>query len=90
MKLAAALFPILVAGCITVPTGPLTDPQVLAARCAEANLALTVIQVSSKKVDPAKVEIARGVINTYCNSGGIVDYPTAINAIAAAIIQLRS
>jgi len=77
------------AGCVSVPTGPLSDPQVLAARCAELNLALTVAQISSK-VPADKINAAQAAISTFCNSGGIVDYPTALNALSAALVQLRT
>lgn len=83
---------IMLAGCQMsgFKTGPLTDPQVLAQRCAEANLAVTAYYVIAKNPDEAKVDKVRGVIDYYCTNGIIVtDYPSALNAVANALLLLK-
>jgi hypothetical protein len=80
------------AGCVIegVKTGPLSDPQVLAQRCAEVNLAVTAYYVIAKNPDEAKITKVRGVIDYYCSGGAIVtDYPSALNAVANALILLK-
>lgn len=87
--LLAAVVVLPLAACQGFQTGPLTDPQVLAQRCAELNLALTVIEVASKKIDPAKLNAAHVVVDSVC-SGTIVDYPSALNAVATALKNLKA
>ena len=70
-------------------TGPLSDPEVLAQRCAEANLAITVFEIASKGKNADKIEDARAVLNATCSGGVIKDYPSALNAIANALLILK-
>lgn len=68
-------------------TGPLTDPEVLAQRCAELNLAMVAASVLGK-VDVSKAQI---VYDGICGPGAVVptDYPSTLNAIANALKSLR-
>lgn len=86
----ASVLSISLAGCVTgVKTGPLSDPEVLAQRCAEANLAVSVFDIVSKGKNTEKVEKVRAVLNATCNGGVITDYPSALNAIANALLILK-
>ena len=78
------------AGCVTgIKTGPLSDPEVLAQRCAEANLAVTLFDVASKGKNADKIEKVRIVISATCSGGVITDYPSALNAISTALLMLK-
>lgn len=77
-------------GCIAgMKTGPLSDPEVLAQRCAEANLAITLAIVVSKDKNTAKIEEVRDIVDTTCRGGAITDYPSALNAISNALLLLK-
>ena len=42
----ASVLALSLAGCVTgIKTGPLSDPEVLSQRCAEANLAITAFEI---------------------------------------------
>jgi hypothetical protein len=83
----ASVVAITLAGCQLqgVKTGPLSDPEVLAQRCAELNLAVTAANIIGK-VDTTRVQV---VVDTVCGGTPITDYPSALNAIANALKQLR-
>lgn len=68
-------------------TGPLSDPEVLAQRCAELNLAMVAASVLGK-IDTSKAQI---VYDAVCAPGAQVptDYPSTLNAIANALKTLR-
>ena len=68
-------------------TGPLSDPEVLAQRCAELNLAMVAASVLGK-IDTSKAYI---VYDAVCAPGAepINDYPSTLNAIANALKTLR-
>ena len=86
----ASVISVSLAGCVAgVKTGPLSDPEVLAQRCAEANLAISVFDIASKGKNTEKIEKARTVLATVCNGGVITDYPSALNAIANALLILK-
>ena len=79
------------AGCQIsgVKTGPLSDPEVLNQRCAEANLALTVAIVASKDKNAQKFDDVRATLDAVCKAGVITDYPSALNAISNALLTLK-
>jgi len=86
------LIPVLalgLAGCqfSGIKTGPLSDPEVLAQRCAELNLAMVAASVLGK-VDVSKAQL---VYDGICASGAPLptDYPSTLNAIANALKTLR-
>ena len=86
----ASVLSVSLSGCVTgVKTGPLSDPEVLAQRCAEANLAISVFDIVSKGKNTEKIEKARTVLATVCNGGVITDYPSALNAVANALLILK-
>ena len=77
-------------GCIAgVRTGPLTDPEVLSQRCAEANLAITAFEIVTKGKNEEQANDARAVLNAVCSGGVITDYPSALNAISNALLLLK-
>lgn len=82
---------VVVSGCQLsgFKTGPLSDPEVLAQRCAEANLAVTVFDVASKGKNTEKIEKVRTVLAATCDGGVITDYPSALNAISNALLMLK-
>lgn len=79
------------AGCQIsgVKTGPLSDPEVLNQRCAEANLAITVAIVASKDKNMEKIEQVRNIVDATCRGGVITDYPSALNALSNALLTLK-
>ena len=71
-------------------TGPLSDPHILAQRCAEVNLAITAYYVIAKNPDEVKVSKAREVIDYYCSGKVVItDYPSALNAVANVLLLLK-
>ena len=86
----ASVLSVSLAGCVTgVKTGPLSDPEVLAQRCAEANLAITAFEIVTKGKNEEQANDARAVLNAVCSGGVITDYPSALNAISNALLLLK-
>lgn len=86
----ASVLALSLAGCVSgFKTGPLSDPEVLAQRCAEANLAITVAIVVSKDKNMEKIEQARNIVDATCRGGVITDYPSALNALSNALLSLK-
>lgn len=89
-KIAVVITSVMLSGCVTgMKTGPLSDPEVLAQRCAEANLAITLAVVVNKNKNSEKINNVREIVNSTCRAGVITDYPSALNAISNALLMLN-